>query len=53
MVLTVKEVAIRLRCEHKTVRKLIADGKLKAFRLGRALRIKESDFEDFIRKSYE
>jgi excisionase family DNA binding protein len=53
MVLTVKEVAVRLRCEHKTVRKLISDGKLKAFRLGRALRIKESDYEDFISKSYE
>ena len=46
--LTVAEIADRLRVEHKTVRALIKAGKLRAVRLGRVLRIRESDYEDFI-----
>ena len=49
--LTVQEIADRLRVEHKTVRSLIAKGKLRAVRLGRALRIREADFEDFLEEN--
>mgnify|MGYP003654081851 CR=1 FL=1 len=48
MILSVKEVADYLRVEHKTVRKLIDEGKLKAARVGRGLRVKESDIEAFL-----
>ena len=46
--LTVQEIAQRLRVEHKTVRSLIKSGKLKAVRLGRSLRIREADYEQFL-----
>ena len=49
--LTVAEIADRLRVEHKTVSALIKAGKLRAVRLGRVLRIRESDYEDFIEKN--
>jgi len=49
--LTVNEVAGILRCEHKTVRALISSGKLKAVRLGRALRIREMHLEEFLEKN--
>ena len=49
--LTVAKIADRLRVEHKTVRALIKEGKLRAVRLGRVLRIREADFEDFLEKS--
>ena len=51
--LTVAEVAARLKVEHKCVRKLIKDGKLRAIRLnGRLLRIREADYEAFLEASY-
>lgn len=37
-----------MRVEHKTVRKLIDEGKLKAHRIGRGLRVKDSDVEEFL-----
>ena len=46
-----KELADWLRVEHKTVRALIKSGKLRAIRLGRVLRIREADFEDFLEKN--
>ena len=49
--LTVAEIADRLRVEHKTVRALIKARKLRAVRLGRVLRIREADFEDFLEKN--
>ncbi len=49
--LTVAEIVDRLRVEHKTVRALIKAGKLRAVRLGRLLRIREADFEDFLEKN--
>ena len=48
--LTVNEVAHLLRVEHKTVRSLIAKGKLKAVRLGRILRIRQMHLEEFLEK---
>lgn len=50
--LTVAEIAEMLRVEHKTVRALIKSGKLRAVRLGRALRIREADYNNFIEKNY-
>ena len=49
--LTVAQVAERLCVEHKTVRALLKARKLRAVRLGRVLRIRESDYEDFIEKN--
>jgi excisionase family DNA binding protein len=49
--LTVQEIAQRLRVEHKTVRSLIKSGKLKAVRLGRSLRIREADYEQFLEEN--
>lgn len=34
-----------LDCHHSTVRKMIAKGELKAYRVGRLIRIKRSDLE--------
>ena len=48
MILSIKEVAAYLRVEHKTVRKLIDEGKLKAHTIGRGLRVKDSDVEEFL-----
>ncbi len=48
MIFSVKEVADYLRVEHKTVRKLIDEGKLKAHRIGRGLRVKKDDIEKFM-----
>ena len=50
--LTVAEIAVRLKVEHKTVRNLIKSGRLRAVRLGRLLRIREADYEAFLEASY-
>jgi excisionase family DNA binding protein len=41
--LTVREVAERLRVHPITVRRLIKDGKLPVVRIGRAIRVREED----------
>ena len=46
--LTPQQVAERLQLSLRTVRRLIADGKLRVFRLGRAVRIAEADLEQFL-----
>src|SRR3990170_6194313 len=48
--LTVQEVAERLRMHPITVRRLIKAGRLPALRLGRSVRVRESDVNDLIRK---
>jgi len=46
--LTVHEVAGRLRVSEPTIRRWIAAGRLPAIRVGRLLRIKESDLNGFL-----
>lgn len=41
--LTIPDVADYLACSPKTVRRMIADGKLKAYRYGRLIRIHPRD----------
>lgn len=46
--LRVPEAAAHLRCSEGQVYRLVAGGKLRAFRVGRLLRIRESAIADFI-----
>jgi excisionase family DNA binding protein len=52
-ILTVEEVAKRLRVSHQTVRKLIEEKKLEAFRVGFKWRITEEALERFIQRKEE
>jgi excisionase family DNA binding protein len=47
--LTVSEVAERLRVSTKTVRRRIKDGSLRSIRISGLIRIAMADLEDFIR----
>lgn len=49
--LRVSEVARRLDCGEGTVRKLIRDGSLRAFRVGRLLRVSEDALAEFLNQS--
>jgi excisionase family DNA binding protein len=46
--LTVPEVAALARCEHKTVRRAISDGRLRAFQPTHRVLIREDDAQDWI-----
>ncbi|MFC1649454.1 excisionase family DNA-binding protein [Patescibacteria group bacterium] len=46
--LTIGEVAVRLRVHWQTVRSYIKSGKLRSTKVGRNVRIKESDLQSFI-----
>lgn len=47
MVYTAEELAERWRVSPLTIYKLVNEGRLKAFRIQRSIRIKESDIEEF------
>ncbi len=47
--LSVMQVARRLNLSEPTVRKLIADGALKAYKVGRQFRIEQPELQAFIR----
>ena len=47
--LTVAEVADQLRVSERSVRRWIKERELKAYRLGRAIRISEGDLRSFLR----
>lgn len=49
--LTVEDAAAMLKVDPKTVYRLINEGNLKAFAVGRVYRIEESDLDDFVRQS--
>lgn len=50
--LTVAEVAATLKLNQQTVRNWIDQGSLPALRVGRRVRIKRSDFERILERSY-
>ena len=50
--LTVAEVAEMLKLNQQTVRNWIDQGSLPALRVGRRVRIKRSDFEQVLARSY-
>lgn len=50
--MTPEQVAKTLQVHHLTVLKLIKQKRLKAIKLGRVYRIRESDFESFLNKNY-
>ena len=49
--LTVEEVAERLRVEHHAVRKYIKEGKLSAYNYGRRYRVDDAEVEAFLKRS--
>jgi excisionase family DNA binding protein len=53
MTFTIKEVAADLRVTESTVYKLIQTGRLKAFKIGNRLRIKELDLDKFKEEGIE
>lgn len=51
-ILTLEEVAQILRVSIPTVRKLIRQGKLKAFYVGNQVRIRRADLDEYISSQY-
>jgi|WetSurMetagenome_2_1015567.scaffolds.fasta_scaffold324094_2 excisionase family DNA binding protein len=49
--LTILEVEKKLHVDGSTVRRWIQQGKIKAYRFGRAYKIPKSEFERFVEKS--
>lgn len=50
--LTVAEVAAKLKLNQQTVRNWIDQGSLPALRVGRRVRIKQSDFDRIVEQGY-
>ena len=48
-VLTLQEIAERLKLHPNTLRRYIKEGKLAAMKFGRVWRIEEKDLEEFMR----
>ena len=48
---SVKEIAEKVSVHPNTVRNWIESGELKAYKLGRVLRIKKEDFEAFAKEA--
>lgn len=46
--LTIDQVCDRLQVSEATVRRLVRDGDLKVVRIGRAIRVRPEDLDDFI-----
>ena len=49
---TVKEVAERLKVQPRTVRKMIAEGELPAFKVRDEWRVRQRDIDTFIAKHF-
>jgi len=47
--LTVSEVAERLNVSERTVRRLIAEGKIRVYQIRRSIRISEADLLDYLK----
>lgn len=50
--LTIDQIASMLHVHRRTVWRWIRAGKLKAAKIGKAWRIREEDFEAFVRKAF-
>ena len=50
--LTVQEVADLMRVSSMTVYRLIKSGELRAVRVGRSFRVRESDVDDYLQAHY-
>ena len=50
--LTVAEVAQVMRVSKMTVYRLVHSGELPAVRVGRSFRVRESDVDEYLRKSF-
>lgn len=50
--LTVAEVAAMMRVSKMTVYRLVHSGELPAVRVGRSFRVRESDANEYLRKSF-
>lgn len=48
--LTIEDVANRLRVSVRTVRNLIADGKIVTVRVGRQIRITEEAYQEYLKQ---
>ena len=49
-VMTIPEVAYHLKVTRQTIHKLMKEGKIKAFKIGRSTRILRSEIERFIQE---
>ncbi len=49
VMLTVSEAAERLNVSERTVRRLIAEGKIRIYRIRRSIRIREADLLDYLK----
>ena len=50
--LTVAEVAAMMRVSKMTVYRLVHSGELPAVRVGRSFRVRETDADEYLRKSF-
>lgn len=50
--LNVQEVAVALRVSVETVRRRISSGKLKSFKEGGRVLVREADLEDYLQRQY-
>ena len=48
--LTIDDVAIALRISMLSVMKYIRSGQLRSYKIGRLVRIRRTDFEEFLKK---
>jgi len=48
---TLEEVAQILRISLSTVRRLVGMGELKTVRVGRQIRVRQEDLDDYVRKA--
>lgn len=49
VMLTVSEAANRLNVSPRTIRRLIAEGKILIYQIRRSIRISEADFVDYLK----
>ena len=51
--LNISETAKRLKVSETTIRRLIANGKIKSFRVGDLIRIREVDLVEFVEQQLQ